>query len=394
MRIARLTLDQFRVYQRLELELSPGGLRISGRNASGKTSLIEAIALASTTRSPRSRNDREVVRWESGEEYGVPPYARIEAETTDSGRNHAVSISLEQVDRAGEPVYRKRYRLDGRDSRAHDVVGVVKTVLFSPEDVQLIAGPPAERRRHADILLSQIDRAYLVALAGYGRVLSQRNGLLRSFARERVDYRSPRASNELGFWDQRLVEHGAYIVMQRQRYLTHLAELMSARSAHLIDQAILHIEYDASIALPSMVPDTDRLEHVRQRYLEALVERRVEEFRRGNTIVGPHRDDVRFVIDGRDLAAYGSRGQQRLAVIAYKLAESDVITAETGERPILLLDDVLSELDEMHRDMLLGAVAKSGSQVIVTSTDDDLLRHEALSEIPLARVETGELTFV
>jgi DNA replication and repair protein RecF len=394
MRITRLTLDQFRVYHRLELELSAGGLRVSGRNASGKTSLIEAIALASTTRSPRSRNDREVVRWDSGIEYGVPPYARIEAETIDSERRHEVDISLEKADRPGETIFRKRYRLDGKDSRAHDVVGVIKTVLFSPEDVQLIAGPPAERRRHADILLSQIDRAYLAALAGYGRVLSQRNGLLRSFARERVDFRSPRASNELGFWDQRLVEHGAYIVMQRERYLTHLAELMGNRSADLIDRATLRIDYEASIVLPPEGSGADRLEQVRQCYLDALAERRSEEFRRGNTVVGPHRDDVRFMIDDRDLAAYGSRGQQRLAVIAYKLAESDVITTETGERPILLLDDVLSELDRLHRDMLLGAVAQSGSQVVVTSTDEELLGHPALADIPQANVEMGVLTFL
>lgn len=394
MRITRLTLDQFRVYHRLELDLSAGGLRISGRNASGKTSLIEAIALASTTRSPRSRNDREVVRWDSGIEYGVPPYARIEAQTEDNERGHAVDISLEQVERPGETVYRKRYKLDGRNSRAHDVVGVIKTVLFSPEDVQLIAGPPAERRRHADILLSQIDRAYLVALAGYGRVLSQRNGLLRSFAKERVDHRSPRAINELGFWDQRLVEHGAYIVMQRQRYLLHLAELMGNRSADLIDRATLQLDYAASITLPPDSTSGNQLEQVSECYLQALDSRRVEEFRRGATVVGPHRDDVRFVIDQRDLAAYGSRGQQRLAVIAYKLAESDVITAETGERPILLLDDVLSELDRMHRDMLLEAVANSGSQVIVTSTDDNLLDHPALSAIPQATVENGALTFL
>jgi DNA replication and repair protein RecF len=396
MRIVRLTLDQFRVYQRLELDLSPGGLRISGRNASGKTSLIESIAFASTTRSPRSRADRETVRWDSGVAYGVPPYARIEAETANTQDGHHVEISLEQQDTPQGNGFRKRYRLDGRASRAHEVVGIIKTVLFSPEDVQLISGPPAERRRHADILLSQIDRTYLSALANYGRVLSHRNGLLRAFAKDRVDIRSPRASNELGFWDQQLIEHGAYIVAQREHFLSLLATYMEHRSQRLIDRVSLAISYDSRLPLPGKpdgsMPLADRVQQVRSAYAQELNDRRNEEFRRGVTVVGPHRDDVTFLIDGRDLAAFGSRGQQRLAVIAYKLAESDLITEATGERPILLLDDVLSELDSVHRDMLLEAVATDTSQVIVTSTDVALLDHPALSAIPMATVDSGVLT--
>lgn len=395
MRIVRLSLDQFRVYERLELDLSPGGLRISGRNASGKTSLIEAIALASTTRSPRSRADREIVRWSSGVEYGVPPYSRIVAETSSADGGHNLEISLEQ-DSARENSFKKRFHLDGTNFRAHDVVGIVKTVLFSPEDVQLISGPPSERRRHADVLLSQIDRAYLSALANYGRVLSNRNGLLRSFLKDRVGYRSSRATNELGFWDQQLVEHGAYIIAQRERYLSTLAAHMASRAASLIDTASLDVAYDSRLPLSHSAMGSssirERIQQLQAVYLEALEEHRGEEFRRGMTVMGPHRDDVLFQIDGRDLAAFGSRGQQRLAVIAYKLAESDLITAATEERPILLLDDVLSELDSVHRDMLLAAIAIDESQVIVTSTEDSLLEHAALVSIPKATVDLGTIS--
>jgi DNA replication and repair protein RecF len=132
-----------------------------------------------------------------------------------------------------------------------------------------------------------------------------------------------------------------------------------------------------------------RTQQIQARYVEALQERRAEEFRRGVTVVGPHRDEIEFQIDGRDLSAFGSRGQQRLAVIAYKLAETDLIATSSNERPILLLDDVLSELDRVHRDLLLNAVSLGGSQVIVTSTDEEMLHHPRLEGVPEARVDTG-----
>jgi DNA replication and repair protein RecF len=392
MYISRLSLDQFRVYQGLELELSPGGLRVSGRNGSGKTSLIEAITLSSTSRSPRSRADREMVRWDSGKEYGVLPYARIVASVTDSTGDHTVEISVEQ-DPANDQVSRKKFRLDGSPKRAHDIVGVIKTVLFSPEDVQLIGGPPSERRRQVDIVLSQIDRGYLASLAQYGRVISNRNGLLRSFVKDRIDHRSARATNEIGFWDQQLVDFGSKIVAQRERMLALLADHMRVRSENLISDAVLSVGYHPRL-LVQPPADADlsahgRLQQIQATYLQILEERRAEEFRRGVTLVGPHRDEIQFLIDGRDLSAFGSRGQQRLSIIAYKLAETDLIANETGERPILLLDDVLSELDSVHRDLLLSAVSDHGSQVIVTSTDEELLQHPKLSGIPEAQIESG-----
>lgn len=394
MHISRLSLDQFRVYQGLELDLSSGGLRISGRNGSGKTSLIEAIALASTSRSPRSRSDREMVRWDSGIDYGVLPYARVVANVTDSTGEHVIEIGIEQ-DPTNDQLSRKKFKLDGSPKRAHDIVGVIKTVLFSPEDVQLISGPPAERRRQVDILLSQIDRNYLTSLAQFGRVLTNRNGLLRSFVKDRIDHRSARATNEIGFWDQQLVDFGSRIIAQRERMLDLLAGHMSQRSSNLISDAILTVGYQPRLVVPppveGYVSAQGRLQQIQATYLQILDERRAEEFRRGVTLIGPHRDEIQFLIDGRDLGAFGSRGQQRLAVIAYKLAETDLIASETGERPILLLDDVLSELDRVHRDMLLSAVSAQGSQVIVTSTDEDLLHHQNLASIPEAKIEGGRV---
>jgi len=170
---------------------------------------------------------------------------------------------------------------------------------------------------------------------------------------------------------------------------------MSERSSHLISGAELSVGYLPRLHVPSSrdpgVSGHGRLQQIQAAYLQVLADRRAEEFRRGLTLVGPHRDEIQFLIDGRDLGAFGSRGQQRLAVIAYKLAETDLISSETHERPILLLDDVLSELDSVHRDMLLSAVSSDGSQVFVTSTDEDLLHHPNLANIPEARIENGQV---
>lgn len=389
--LTRLQLDEFRVYRHLDLAIAETGLRLSGRNASGKTSLIEAISIASTSRSPRARADRELVRWGSGDAYGVPPYARIVADLEDRSGEHRLELALEQ-DAASTQLFRKKYRLDGNGKRAHDIVGTVKTVLFSPEDVQLVSGPPSERRRQIDMLLSQIDREYLLSLSRFGRVLSNRNGLLKAFLRDKVDHRSPRATAELGFWDEQLIAHGAEVVARRESMLASLSGLVASRADYLIEGANLTIAYAPRVAAApdeDEVPLAARVQQVRAAYAGSLLEHRAEEFRRGVTVVGPHRDEVAFHIDGRDLAAFGSRGQQRLAVIAYKMAETDLIGAMTGERPILLLDDVLSELDRVHRDMLLEAVSSAGNQIIVTSTDEELLQHPGLNAIPEAHVDSG-----
>ncbi len=392
MYLSKLTLEQFRPYERLELSVPPQGLRITGRNASGKTSVLEALVLLSTTRSSRASSDREMVRWSSGVEYGLPPYARIEGVIhTAANQRHAIDVSIE-VDGSRENYSRKRYRLDQRATRAHDVIGVLKCVLFSPEDVLLVSGPPAERRRQFDILASQIDRAYLQALSRFGKVLSQRNSLLKSFARERVQPRDPRAIAELTFWDEQLVGPAAFLVAARLSSAAKLAGMIARRSASLMDGTSIAFHYVPKMTTPDS-REGESGENIRQRVAAALTEQlraaRPDEFRRGLTLVGPHRDDFVFALGDRELALYGSRGQQRLGILAYKLAEGDLIADLTGERPILLLDDVLSELDSVHRDLILRDVLVDNCQVLVTSTDASVLEHEALDHLPLMIAENG-----
>lgn len=390
MHLSLLTLEQFRSYRSLDLPIAPAGLRITGRNASGKTSLLEAVMVLATTRSPRAASDLDAVNWASGEEYGVPPYARLGATviTGDGPRTVAVQIQTEQG-RA-----RKSFQLNGREVRAHDLVGTLKAVLFSPEDVELVSGPPAERRRQLDVLISQIDNHYLRALSRYRHVQVQRNGLLKAFARDRVRPDSTLAVTQIAFWDEQLVSAGAYIVAVRLRLTAELSRLLTTRAGELIDEGELGCVYEPRLDLDGVASTTvtDPIgcqQAVAAAFARNLETVRAEEFRRGMTIIGPHRDGLTFTIDGRDLGAYGSRGQQRLAVVAFKLSESALILAETDEWPVLLLDDVLSELDSSHRTRLLAAIARTDSQLIVTSADAEPLSDAALRHIPLIEVRQG-----
>lgn len=391
MHLNRLELDQFRLYPHLKLDIPRPGLRLSGRNASGKTSILEALVMLSTSRSPRAATDREVVNWDSGLDYGVPPYMRIEARFESRSGQGSAGIRLE-LDHDRQGTGRKQFLLDGQQVRAHDIVGAIKCVLFSPEDVFLVAGPPAERRRQIDILISQIDRAYLLALSRYGKVLTQRNQLLKRFARERRSSRDIGAVTELSFWDEELASAGSFVIAYRNRISSRIAELVRGRSAALMEGVNIGFAYVSKLPIQptSLVGDIEQDRNaIASHFKPAIEQARGEEFRRGMTVVGPHRDDFVFHIGERDLAAYGSRGQQRLGVVAYRLAEIDVIDQQSGERPILLLDDVLSELDGVHRQKLLTAVAECECQLLVTSTDASLLDHRVLDQLPAAVIRSG-----
>jgi DNA replication and repair protein RecF len=395
MHLTHLSLEEFRTYQRLVLTLPAEGLRIAGRNASGKTSILEAIVMLATTRSPRTSTERDTVRWESGDDLGVNPYARLEADVITEDRRRGLELSLE-LPEGTTRIARKRFRVDGRSVRAHDMVGVLRTVLFSPEDVNLVTGAPAERRRQMDILISQIDRSYMRALSRYAKVVTQRNGLLRTFSRERVDPQSRSGFAQLSFWDEELVDAGAEIVAARFLALASLSQLVAERSRFLISDHEIGIEYHPKLVLPgwdaSEASDSRQLiQRVQAEFLDQLRHVRAEEFRRGTTAIGPQRDDFTMTLDGRPLSAFGSRGQLRLGVVALKLSESDMIAARTGERPVVLLDDVLSELDEVHRGLLLEALSAEDCQLLVTSADRAPLQHPSLEHLPMIQIADGAI---
>jgi len=396
MHLRTLDLEEFRVFHRLHLDLPSNGLAISGSNAAGKSSLIEAIAFLATTRSIRSAPDRDLINWESGQELGYPPFARLSGQVVRSDGVAEIEIAL-QADPTGVAPLTKSIRLNGRAVRAMDLVGTLRVVLFSPEDVALVSGPPSGRRRYLDVMISQVDTRYMRTLARYNRVHEQRNSLLKSLGQSRVDPDSPAVASQLEFWDEELVTYGASVIARRMVSIQALSRFADARFETFGSTQTLGVAYRPSVGEEAALAASegrfveDLSAIIRNRYLEQLRANRRDELRRGITLYGPHRDDLVLTLDGRDLAAFGSRGQQRLAVVALKLGETDLMAQESGERPVVLLDDVLSELDAERREQLLAAVGALDAQIIITATDASLLDIPALADLTRYEIRAGKL---
>jgi DNA replication and repair protein RecF len=400
MRLRELELEEFRSFRRLTLSIDAAGFRAIGPNASGKSTLLEAIAMLATTRSPRTSAEREIANWSSGSELAVPPYARVRGVVESLEGKHELEIGFTLVE-PGPSTLKKQVRFDGRAVRAVDAVGRLKVVLFAPEDVALISGAPAARRRFLDMAISQASRGYLRALSRYGRVLEQRNSLLRRFARERVPADAPRAAQELEYWDGELTAVAAEVLAIRVGAVGALSQSARRHFANLTGTECLSVSYspsrmEASISEASgaewRTPSQALRQGLAASFTSSLKAARADELRRGVTVVGPHRDDFSVTADGTDLGRFGSRGQQRLAVIAIKLAELDLLEDAAGEPPVLLLDDVLSELDATHRTKLIATLAARGSQICVTATDESDLGSTHLKHLPMLLTRSGSVS--
>lgn len=332
----------------------PGPQIVWGPNAAGKTSLLEAIVLLAWGRSHRTSSDGEVVR--RGAEVG-----RVEGRVVRGG-GPADQVEVALV-RSGAAGARKRIRMNGVGRRAAALAGLLRIVLFAPEEMLLVAGSPALRRESLDRLAAQRSPAYAADLATYGRALAQRNSLLRAIREEQAD----RA--ELRYWDRPLLEAGGAIVAERLRLLVELAEPLALAHAEIAPEEAaagrLTLRYESNAAALAGESPRDAL-------ARRLAETADREVWNGATLIGPHRDDVVFELDGRALAGFASRGQQRTAILALKLAELDLLTAADGRPPLLLLDDVFSELDPERRSHLVRRIAALPQAFVTTTTLDDL----------------------
>jgi DNA replication and repair protein RecF len=373
-------LTNFRNYRRLELELPPHLILLQGDNAQGKTNLLEALYFLATGRSPRTANERELFRQPAEE----VPFARLAAEATCIRGSLRVEVSLQ-----GEPSplaegargVRKRVRINGVVRRAADLVGRLNVVLFSPGDIDLIAGPPALRRRYLDLSSSRSDARYLRSLQHYQHVLFQRNHLLRLIGegKSRVE--------QLEYWDRELVEAGAYLILRRHQIVAELGSL-AEEVHHTLTAGQERLEL---IYLPSIGGESQQQEEVVQEFRQALERSREREINLGMTLVGPHRDNLRFLGNGRDIAVYGSRGQQRTIAVSLRLAEVKFLEQKTGEPPVLLLDEVLSELDQERRSSVQQFLF-SQEQVLVTTTDLERFEPSFLSAARCFQVKGGSIT--
>jgi len=276
-------------------------------------------------------------------------------------------------------------RLNGVAKRAMDLLGQLTVVLFLPEDIALVSGSPGGRRRHLDAMLCQIDPAYCRSLSRYNQVVTQRNALLRDLRERGGD------QGQLAFWDERLVESGAAIVARRWEALMVLDDLACSIHGDLTDGTErLHLRYVPSVETDGPGP----VEVIATAFQAQLLSLRAREVPAGVTLVGPHRDEVRFVINDADAGIYGSRGQQRTAALALKLAEVYLMRRETGHQPLLLLDDVLSELDARRRRFLVQWLSSGDGpeQAVVTTTNLHALPQAFARDCRLWRVEMGQLS--
>jgi DNA replication and repair protein RecF len=407
MRLTRLALTNFRNYAHLELDLAPGVTLLQGNNACGKTSLLEAIFYLATARSPHAGAERELIRWGASDE--PIPFARVETEVAKRNesrtqleivlvqaaeeRNHAAEET-----RKGSARVSKRIKVNGVSKRALDLLGQLNAVLFLPEDLDLVFGSPGDRRRYLDNTLSQIDPRYGRALSKYNQVVEQRNSLLRDF-RERAYNPS-----ELAIWDRQLIDEGTYLIVRRDETIERYNQLIAEIHPNLTDQREeLRLVYQPSVALDSVdreAKEGARATEIAEHFAAQLESLRPRELGAALTLVGPHRDDVRFLIrrnhdatsQSIDAITYASRGQGRTIALSLKLAEVALMRQETGEDPILLLDDVMSELDASRRAALAQTVIDA-PQALITATDVQDFTPEFLERARVLQVCDGAITW-
>ncbi len=351
----RLTLLDFRGYASLDAAFGPGPHLVWGPNAAGKTSLLEAMVVLAWGHSHRTAADGELIRWGTD-------LARVEGDVEGGVASDVIEVAIVRAG-AGSAAGRKRIRVNGLGRRAAGLAGLLRVVVFAPEEMLLIAGAPSLRRAALDQLASARSPVYADAFATYGRTLQQRNSLLRAIREEGA------SRDELRFWDTAFLDAGGTIVEERRRLLGILAEPLAAAHAEIAPD-------EASVARLGLAYVTNAPplpgESPRDALARRLAETAEKEVWNGSTLVGPHRDDIAFELGGRDLAGFASRGQQRTAILAYKLAELDVLTALDGRPPLLLLDDVFSELDPERRSHLVRRIAELPQAFVTTTTLDDL----------------------
>jgi DNA replication and repair protein RecF len=390
MRLIHLSLNHFRNYHSLELDFSGALTLLQGDNAQGKTNLLEAIHFLATSKSIHAQSEREVVNWGASDE--PIPYARIAGTVVRSDDPRPLELEIILTPRGDGVNFKKQVRVNGVNKRSMDLIGNLRAVLFLPDDIALVADGPGVRRRYLDIALCQMDRTYCRALSAYQKVVTQRNSLLKTLREQGASPSAPTTVAQLSFWDEQLVRHGSLVMAKRGEFIRALEAVARIRHAELSDdREALEIYYMPSFNVgPMSEADYQRLKNgrglvpksadasapfpdaktVTARYLAQLEARRARELAAGSALYGPHRDDMRLLANGRDLRLYGSRGQQRTAALALKLAEVHVMTEATGTAPVLLLDDVMSELDARRRGALLNTL-EHVRQAIITATDWD-----------------------
>ncbi|HEY0994352.1 MAG TPA: DNA replication and repair protein RecF [Gemmatimonadaceae bacterium] len=347
-RLRTLALRDFRNFMRLDVALPAEGLVLLGENGQGKTNFLEAIHYLELFRSERAARDADLVR------FGAPAFHVAAA--VETPRVHEVRVGFEKQGK------RKRLTFDGAEPpRLSEALGALPSVLFSPGDVALVSGAPAVRRRYLDIVLALASRPYLAALQKYRGALVRRNAALRDAIRG-----GGRGDQRVAVWEEPLAEHGAVLWGERLAWVAQMASRFAELCAAIGERAPVAMRYQSATA-PERAGDSMNRESLAGALAAALAEKRALDVRRGVTHAGPHRDDLVLELDGRELRAFGSAGQQRTAAIALRMLESATLRDRRGTIPLLLLDDPFAELDARRAARIVELLADEGlGQAILT----------------------------
>lgn len=355
--IKSIKLENFRNYESLELSFEKGTNILYGDNAQGKTNVLEAVYLSATTKSHKGSKDKEMIRFGQEE-------AHIRTNLDKEGMEYRVDMHLKKSKSKGIAVNGQHLK------KAAQLLGLLNVVFFSPEDLSIIKNGPSERRRFVDMELCQIDKYYLYNLNQYNKIVNQRNKLLKDF------YHNTDIYETLHVWDMQLVTYGKQIIERRKEFVDQLNEIIYGIHKNLSgDREELVIVYE---------PDTEA-----ENLENALRISREKDIKYKMTSVGPHRDDFSFVVNGVDIRKYGSQGQQRTAALSLKLSEIELVKKMTGDNPVLLLDDVLSELDSNRQNYLLNNIGNI--QTIITCTGLDEFINNRFSIDKIFKVTNGRI---
>jgi len=364
LRLRKLILRNFRNYDNLELTFHSNLILFVGPNAAGKTNILESIFMACTGRSHRTPRDKELIKLGKKE-----TLIRTKAEKQLGTSEIAIYLSM------GEK--KKILINESPASRMGELMGHLNSVMFSPDDMKLIKEGPVERRRFMDMELSQVKPKYFYYLQQYNKILNHRNNLLKNI------YSKPSLVRTLPVWNNQLAEAGSYIIWQRKLFIDSLQSVSREIHRRMTDgREELTLIYKSSVPFK-----TGSMDEIRSRFLKVLEERHEDDIDRGFTGMGCHRDDILFQINGADVKVFGSQGQKRTTVLTLKLSELEYMYRQTGEYPLLLLDDALSELDLKRQQMLLEYIGKV--QTFITLTDLNQIPDIRKKNPQIFRIQSG-----
>jgi DNA replication and repair protein RecF len=367
--LEQLTLKDYRNYETAHWHFQNKVNVILGENAQGKTNVMEAIYVLAMAKSHRTSNDKDLIRWERD-------YAKIEGKVLKRSGSLSLQFIVSKKGKKAKVNHIEQAKLS-------HYIGHMNVVMFAPEDLNLVKGSPQIRRRFIDMEIGQVSPVYMYELSQYQKILQQRNQYLKLL-------QSKKQTDEtfLSVLTEQLIEFAAKITLKRYEFIELLQKWAKPIHAEISrGSETLTIHYHPSID----VSEKQELSRIIEAYNEKFAKIKNREMERGITLAGPHRDDLSFAINGKDVQTFGSQGQQRTTALSLKLAEIDLIFSEIGEYPILLLDDVLSELDDFRQTHLLNSI-QGKVQTFVTTTSIDGIEHDVLLDADLYKVVSGQMT--